>query len=62
MAERLTHTISETAERLGVSQSFLYLEIGRGKLATLKFGKRRLVHVEDEAAYLARHRQTAEAA
>ena len=62
MPDRIAYSIDETAHRLGVSRAFLYLEIDRGKLATVKVGKRRLVRVEDEAAYLTAHRQTARAA
>ncbi len=57
MSDRITHTIDETAQRTGLSRSFLYLEMKRGKLATIKVGKCRRVHVADEAAYLQAHRQ-----
>lgn len=60
--QRVAHSIRETAQRLGVSKAFLYLEMQRGRLATIKVGKRRLVRVEDEAAYLAANRQLPKAA
>jgi excisionase family DNA binding protein len=59
MTDKIAHSIDETAHRIGVSRSFLYLEIKARRLATIKVGKRRLVRVEDETAYLAAHRQAA---
>jgi hypothetical protein len=47
---------------LGVSQAFLYDEINRGKLVTVKLSKRRLVHVDDLNAYIAANRQAPKAA
>jgi excisionase family DNA binding protein len=55
-------SIPTMAARIGVSRSFLYEELKAGKLKSFKIGKRRLIHVEDEAAYLAAHRQAATAA
>ena len=62
MADRVTLSPKEAAHRLGVSKSFLYLEMNRGKLASLTFGKRRLIHVDDLNAYIAANRHTASAA
>lgn len=61
MSERVTLSTKEVAHRLGVSKAFIYLEIQRGKLATLTFGKRRLVHVADVDAYIAANRHEAKA-
>lgn len=57
MPERLTLSMKELAHMLGVSPAFLYNEINRGKLKTIKFGKRRLILREDVDAYIAAHRQ-----
>jgi excisionase family DNA binding protein len=62
MADKIAFSIDEMAERVGLSRSFLYEELKAGKLATVKIGKRRLGRAEDEAAYLAAHRQDAKAA
>jgi excisionase family DNA binding protein len=40
-------TISETAERLGVSLRQCYRLVELGKLPTTKFGRRQMVHVSD---------------
>ena len=62
MDNRVSFSIDVMAERTGLSRSFLYMELKAVKLATVKIGKRRLVRAEDEAAYLAAHRQAARAA
>ena len=62
MDNRAAFSIDVMAERTGLSRSFLYMQLKAGKLASLKIGKRRLVRAEDEAAYLAAHRQVASAA
>jgi len=59
VTNRTAITIDEMAARTGLSRAFLYLEIKAGRLKTLKIGRRRLVRVEDEAAYLAAHAQPA---
>lgn len=56
MENRVTLSPKEAAHRLGISKSFLYLEMNRGNLASLSFGKRRLIHVDDLAAYVAAQR------
>jgi excisionase family DNA binding protein len=43
MAERLTLTIEETAELLGVGRSTCYDAARRGEIPTLKLGRRLLV-------------------
>jgi len=62
VSDRIAYSIAETAHRLGVSRSFLYLELDRGKLASCKIGGRRLVRVADADAYLAAHAEQAKAA
>jgi excisionase family DNA binding protein len=60
--DRIAYSIVETAHRLGVSRSFVYLELNRGKLASVKIGGRRLIRTVDADAYLAVHQQLAQAA
>ena len=62
MADRIAYSIAETAQRLGVSRSLLYLELNRGKLASSKIGGRRLIRVVDAENYLAAHTEQAKAA
>jgi excisionase family DNA binding protein len=62
MNDRINLSMKEAAHRLGVSKAFLYLELSRGNLASLKFGKRRLLTVTDLEAYQAAHRHEAKAA
>jgi excisionase family DNA binding protein len=62
MSDRVVLSMKEVGHRLGVSPSFLYDEINRGKLSTIKLAKRRLVHVDDLAAYIAANRHEAKAA
>lgn len=59
MSTRVTHTPKEAAGILGVSVAFLYKEMGRGKLSSLAFGARRLIHQDDLNAYIAANRETA---
>jgi excisionase family DNA binding protein len=40
---RLTFTVSETAEILGVSRSTLYLMLKRGEISSLRFGSRQVI-------------------
>lgn len=62
MSDRVLYSLKEAAHRLGTSLSFVYDEVSRGKLATVKMGKCRRVHVDDLAAYIAANRQCARAA
>jgi len=56
-------SVKEVAHRLGgVSLSFVYDEINRGKLVTIKLRKRRLVSVADFDAYIAAGRQGGQSA
>ncbi len=45
-------SINELAARNGVCRATIYNEIARGKLKTLKVGRRRLITVEQEAQWL----------
>jgi excisionase family DNA binding protein len=56
---RVTLTPKEAAAALGVSVAHLYKEMGKGRLTTLLFGKRRLIHQDDLSAYIAANRHTA---
>jgi excisionase family DNA binding protein len=62
MVEKIAYTVREVAERTGLSRTFLFSEIKVGRLPSLKIGKNRLIHVNDETAYLAAHRQEPKAA
>lgn len=62
MTDRIAYSIAETAKRLGVSRSLIYLELNRGKLASVKLGGRRLIRAVDADAYLAAHVEQAQAA
>lgn len=62
MSEPVLLSLKQVAYRLGTSLSFVYDEASRGKLATVKMGKCRRVHVDDLAAYIAANRQCARAA
>lgn len=59
MLTRVTLSPKQAAAVLGVSVAYLYKEMGRGRLTTLTFGKRRLIHQDDLAAYIAANRHTA---
>jgi excisionase family DNA binding protein len=41
--EKLTYTVEEAAEALGISRSRVYKEMDSGRLRFVKFGRRRLV-------------------
>jgi excisionase family DNA binding protein len=41
--QRLTVTVPEAAEILGISRSFAYELIGRGELPVVRFGRRAVV-------------------
>lgn len=60
--EPLAVSMAEAARRLGVSRTFLYEEVGRGRLPTIKLAKRRLVAVADLGNYLCAHREMPKAA
>jgi excisionase family DNA binding protein len=50
--DRLAYSPEEAARLTGVSRAFLYLEMQREKLRTVKIGRRRLVRREDLLAWL----------
>lgn len=62
MTQPINVSMKEAAYRLGVSRPYLYCEINRGHLPTVKFGKRRLIPVADLMAYQDAHKQPAKAA
>ena len=41
--ERLVYTVTEAAERLGISRAFAYELVARGDLPVIRLGRRRLV-------------------
>jgi excisionase family DNA binding protein len=41
--ERLTMTVSEAAEVLGISRAFAYELVGRGEIPVVRFGRRVIV-------------------
>jgi len=51
-AEKLAYSIPEIADALGVSRSFIYMEMGAGRLGSCYAGKRRLVPRDSALAYL----------
>ncbi len=42
--EKLLLSTAETAELLGVSRSYVYTLIGKGRLPVVRLGKRTLIH------------------
>jgi excisionase family DNA binding protein len=52
----LAHSVSDAAQRIGISRSSLYLLISRGEIPIAKVGNRTLVLDDDLRAYLVRHR------
>lgn len=51
-ASRLGYSPEEAATISGVSRAFLYLEMQRGKLDSIKVGRRRLIRRSDLLAWL----------
>lgn len=51
--EKLTVSVGEAAQMLGVSKGFLYPFILSGQIPSLKLGRRRLVSVEALRAWVA---------
>ena len=49
---RLTVSVRETCDAVGVSRSLLYEEIAAGRLKTIKIGRRTLLAVADIQAWL----------
>jgi excisionase family DNA binding protein len=52
-AEPLLDSINQAVARLGISRSLLYSEINKGRLRTVKVGKRRLVPRDAQRDWLA---------
>lgn len=50
--ERLTYTVSETAETLGIGRTSLYAMIGDGRLIAIKIGRRTLIKVSSIKALI----------
>jgi excisionase family DNA binding protein len=55
MVEKITLSVSEVAERTGISRTYLFGDIKSGKLPSLKVGKLRLIRAQDIPAYLAQY-------
>ena len=51
-SQRLAYRIDELAALLGVSRSFIYLEIGAGRLHPIKLGRCTVLLAEDVRRYL----------
>jgi excisionase family DNA binding protein len=47
MSEPLLLSIQDAARMLGLSKNFVYLEARRGKIPTVRWGKRLLVPVDE---------------
>jgi excisionase family DNA binding protein len=52
LSNRLTLSLDEVAQQLGVCVGFLRLEIGRGKLHATRLGRRVLIRSEEVSRYL----------
>ena len=50
--DRLAYSPEEAARITGVSRAFLYLEMQRGRLSSVKIGRRRLVRRSDLLAWV----------
>jgi excisionase family DNA binding protein len=59
---RLSLSVAEAAEAVGLSKSYLYLAMKEGTLHFVKAGARRLIAVSELEAFLARLPQGPEAA
>ena len=46
MTERLTYTVSEAAEAIGISRSKLYTLLAQGQLRSVRIGRRTLIPVQ----------------
>jgi excisionase family DNA binding protein len=52
---RLAYRVEEFAKMAGVSTPFVWVEIRKGNLQSLKVGRRRLILAKQAAEYLERH-------
>lgn len=50
---RLSYSIVELAELIGVSRSSVYSAIGRGELRALKFGQRTVIPMDEAQRFMA---------
>lgn len=55
MIEKLTYTVNEATEALGIGRTTLYELINAGKLAVVKIGSRTIIRRKDLDAFLDRH-------
>ena len=53
VAEKLAFSIAEVSRKTGLSRSFLYTELGKNRLRSVRAGDRRLVTQRQLAEYLA---------
>lgn len=52
MTERLTYSVSEAAEAIGIGRSMLYTLLGRGELQSVRVGRRTLIPVQAVLEFL----------
>jgi transposase len=52
--EPILFSMDQTAQRLNISRTLLYAEIGKGELETTKIGDRRFTTDEQQRAYIGR--------
>ena len=50
-------SVRETADRLGVSERFVYALLARGELQSLKIGRRRLIDSRDAERFIDEKRE-----
>lgn len=55
MIEKLTYTVNEATEALGIGRTTLYELINADKLAVVKIGSRTIIRRKDLDAFLDRH-------
>lgn len=62
MTKKLLYDVSEAVEATNLSRSFLFEELGAGRLESLKVGRRRLIPAAALEAYVERLRAESAAA
>ena len=63
MSDKLSYSINEAAQAIGLSRSSLYLHVKAGNVRTFKIGARTLIRREDLAKFVDDHaRQSNEVA
>jgi excisionase family DNA binding protein len=55
---RLSYGINQACETIGVSRSFIYQEIAKGRLPSFKVGSRTLIAAKDLNAWLASYKNS----